>query len=103
MARLLLAEAADSDIQAILHHLGEKAGASVAGRYAADFDAVYSRLEIFPELGARRPKLGPTVRICTVLPYVVMYEYTPSDDLVVILRVLHGRRNMSRRSLRGQT
>ena len=103
MARLLLTNAADADIQDLMFDLGEKAGASVAGRYDADLDALYRRLEIFPEMGARRPELGPAVRICTVLPDVVIYEYRSSDDLVVIMRVLHGRRHMTRRSLRSRT
>lgn len=53
MARLVLAAAADADVQKILYDLYEKAGARVAERYDADFDAIYSRLELLPDMGAK--------------------------------------------------
>jgi len=48
----------------------------------------------FPEAGAARPELGPAVRIRPVAPYVVIYDISP--DTVTILRLLHGRRDITR-------
>ena len=63
-------------------------------RYAADFKSVYRRLADFPASGPRRPTLGPNARIAIVLPYIVIYDH--EDDIVTVLRVLHGKRNITR-------
>ena len=99
MARLVITATADADTAAIIDDLSDKAGANVAARYDADFDAFYRRLERFPESGAPRRKLGPTVRIGVVFPYVVFYRYVAADDAVLVLRVLNGRRKITRRML----
>ena len=99
MARLVITATADADTAVIIDDLADKAGAIVAARYDADFDAFYRRLERFPESGAPRRKLGPTVRIGVVFPYVVFYRYVEADDTVLVLRVLNGRRKVTRRML----
>ena len=99
MARVVITAAADGDAAAIIDDLAAKAGANVAVRYDADFDALYQRLKQFPESGAPRRKLGETVRIGVVFPYVVFYRYVEADDIVFVLRVLHGRRKITRRML----
>ena len=62
MARVVITAAADEDTANIIDDLANKAGGKVALRYEADFDALYRRLELFPESGAPRRKLGATVR-----------------------------------------
>jgi toxin ParE1/3/4 len=44
--------------------------------------------------------LGPNVRIGIVSPYIVIYRYAKNDDLVVVLRILHGRRKITGKMLR---
>lgn len=97
MARIVISPEADTDSASILDDLAGKAGAVVADRYEAEFDAVYNRLVAHPESGAPRPHLGKHVRICVVPPYVVFYEYIEADDTVQILRVAHGRRKITRK------
>lgn len=99
MARVLITDPADADSVAIIGDLTSKAGELVADRYDAEFDALYRRLEAFPESGSPRPKLGRFIRIGLVSPYVVVYRHIPDDDLVAIVRILHGRRRITRRSL----
>jgi len=99
VARLVITATADADIAVIIDDLTIKAGANVAARYDADFDAFYRRLERYPESGAPRRKLGPTVRVGVVFPYVVFYRYAEADDAVLVLRVLNGRRKITRRIL----
>ena len=99
MARIVITASADADTASILADLAAKAGAIVAERYDAEFDALYRRLERFPESGAPRPGLGQLVRIGIVLPYNVIHEYIDTDDVVMILRILHGRRRITRRML----
>ena len=52
-----------------------------------------------PKAAHRARKLGPTVRIGVVFPYVVFYRYAAADDAVLVLRVLNGRRKITRRVL----
>lgn len=102
MARIIVSPEADRDSASILDELAIKAGAAVADRYEGEFDSVYDRLAAHPESGAPRPRLGKHVRICVVPPYVVFYEYIEADDHVLILRVAHGRRKITRKFVRDQ-
>lgn len=57
------------------------------------FDAAYDRLAAFPRIGPTRNKLGQHARIWVVTPYVMVYDY--ADETVVVLRVVHGKRNIT--------
>jgi plasmid stabilization system protein ParE len=100
MARVVVTELAKRDIKAILSDLNERAGYRVAERYAAAFKAAYRRLTHVPAGGAPRQALGPHTRIEIVSPYIVIYDYEESNDRVTVLRVLHGKRNITRDLLR---
>ena len=99
MARVVITAPADADSTEIIRDLTAKAGELVADRYGADFDALYLRLAAFPEIGSPRPKLGRFIRVGLVSPYVVVYRHVPDDDLVAIIRIVHGRRRITRRTL----
>jgi toxin ParE1/3/4 len=101
VARVIVTSAADADLSAILADLGARAGAIVAERYNADIDCVYGRLADYPKSGAPRLRLGRRVRICVVSPYIVFYEHFETQNEVVIMRVAHGRRKITRKFLRG--
>ncbi len=58
-------------------------------------DSLFERLAMFPRSGASRPHLGHSIRIGVVAPYVSIYEL--DEDHVIVLRVLDGRRNITRR------
>jgi toxin ParE1/3/4 len=98
MARLVVTIRAARDVAAIVAMLTDNAGADVAIRYRRNIDTLYDRLSLFPRSGARRPSLGRDIRIGAVEPYVVIYEYRP--DTVRVLRVIDGRRNVTRRLVR---
>jgi len=82
----------------IIVYLTEKAGILVATRYRNDLDAAYDRLAGFPGAGSPRKALGRDARIVLVYPYVIVYDHV--GDTVTILRVLHCRRNITRRLVR---
>ena len=82
----------------MLEHLADLAGPAVARRYNQELNAVFERLAMFTESGAQRKSLGPYARIAVVAPYVVVYDY--QDNTVVIVRVLDGRRDITRRLVR---
>ena len=98
MTRVVVTEPAKRDVRNILSDLSERASYRIATRYADEFKAVYRRLGEFPAIGPPRSKLGPNCRIAIVLPYLVVYDYV--DDEVTVLRVLHGRRNITRSLIR---
>ena len=101
MARVFLSDLADADADDIVSDLGRKAGVDVAERYMADFDRLYRQLATFPESCARRPALGSNVRMGVVYPYVIFYEYSAAEDVVKIMRLLHGRRRITRKTVLG--
>jgi plasmid stabilization system protein ParE len=98
MVRVVVTELAKHDVRRIISDLSERAGYGVAANYAADFKAAYRRLRELPDIGPPRLTLGPTIRIVIVLPYLVFYER--EDNVVTVLRVLHGKRNITRDLLR---
>jgi toxin ParE1/3/4 len=93
MARVQLSALARQDVRDILADLSERAGSAVARRYGADFKRIYRSLAQFPAGGSPRRSLGPDVRVKIVYPYVVFYEN--AADTVMILRILHGHRDIT--------
>jgi toxin ParE1/3/4 len=100
VARVVITSLADADTAKILNDLNKQAGANVADRYDAGFDNLYQRLAQYPDSGAPRPKLGAYVRTSVVSPYVVIYEHLEDDDVVMIMRIVHGRRRITRHMLK---
>lgn len=103
MARVVISLVAQADTATILRDLAAKAGRGVAADYAASFEALYDRLAVYPSSGAPRPALGRHVRIGLVSPYVVAYRHVPDSDLVGVIRVVHGRRHITHKLLRGES
>lgn len=99
MAKLNVTPPAKADIGDILDHLGGVAGPAVADNMNADIINAFDQLIRFPRIGAARPKLGPAVRIWTVGPYVIYDRFDADNDVVRILRLVHGKRNVTRKLL----
>jgi plasmid stabilization system protein ParE len=100
MARLIVSPEAQTDLDAILDHLTEVAGKPVARRYGQRFHAAFRHLIDFPETGARRPRLGTDMRIWVVAPFLIFYRFSIDDDSIRVIRLLHGRRNITVRLFR---
>lgn len=66
----------------------------MAVRYNAAFRQAFQRLADFPGSGSPRPALGASIRIALVHPFVVIYDH--DESIVTILRILHGKRNITR-------
>jgi plasmid stabilization system protein ParE len=98
MTPVVVSPRADADVEEMLERLADLAGPSVARRYAQELEAVYERLALFPASGARRRSLGQYARIAVVSPYVIVYDYHGS--MVLIVRVLDGRRDITPRLVR---
>ena len=101
MARVIVSLLAQSDTAYIVADLAGKAGQAVAAEYLADFEAIYERLTVHPESGPTRPTVGRHVRIGIVSPYILLYEHDRASDTVTIFRIVHGKRKITGKLLRG--
>jgi Plasmid stabilization system protein len=101
VARLVFAPQAVEDISGVLTSLTERAGQRVADNYTDQFRSAFERLAAHPLSGGPRPRFGRNVRVTVVRPYIVIYR-AQADD-VVILRVMHGRRKITRRTVTERT
>ena len=100
MTRLVVTSNAEDDLNKILDYLKGKAGALVAEEYGLKFLTSIERLANFPGVGSRREAFGPNARVVVVPPYVLIYDYASAEDTVTLLRILHGKRNITRRLVR---
>jgi len=95
MTRLVVTTDADADFTDVVAYLQRKAGPRVAANYGRRVKHTLERLVEFPQSAAPRPVLGPNARIAIVSPYIPIYDYEPDVDTIVLLRILHERRNIT--------
>jgi toxin ParE1/3/4 len=67
---------------------------AAADRLLASFQATFALLATNPAMGRRRDELLPGMRSFPVGTYVAFYRI--ADEVVEIMRVLHGRRDIER-------
>ena len=101
MARVVVTDLADADTAKIVDDIARDAGHLVASQYSARFEVLYDKLAAFPESCQARTRLGAHIRVGVVVPYIVIYRYMKADETVSIIRVADGRRNITRKFLRG--
>lgn len=101
MTRLVVTADAEADINDILDYLAKEAGAEVAVAYGSKFRSAVERLLEFPRIGVRRAALGIDTRVTIVPPYILIYDYVSADDAITLLRVIHGKRHITHRLIRG--
>lgn len=94
MTRLRVSPEAESDLVEIIRYLGEHAGSRVAETYAKRVRRTLVKLQEFPRSGAPRHELGDMARIVVISPYIIIYDYVFTDDVVIVQRILHGRRDI---------
>jgi toxin ParE1/3/4 len=86
-------------VAGILSNIAREAGYSVASKYHTLIERLYAKLADYPEGFQTRPKLGPHVRVGIVYPYLVIYRHVRGEDTVSIVRVVDGRRKITRELL----
>jgi plasmid stabilization system protein ParE len=99
MARVVVSSNADEDTDNIFAYLAARAGRSIAVKYINLFESLYERLADHPASGPHRPVLGQDIRIGVVSPYIVIYRHSQTDDTVTVLRIIHGRQDITRKLL----
>lgn len=79
-----------SDIEAYVSRDNPRAALRLTARLREAF------LNIVRTPDQLRPKLGRTTRLFPVGSYVIVYDYDPVARRVVVLRVVHGARDLPR-------
>lgn len=75
------------------YYLATEASESVATRFIEGLQSVFARAAEVPLAGARRDELAPGLRVMFHGNYAVYY--LPHDQQLVIVRVLHGARDIA--------
>jgi plasmid stabilization system protein ParE len=101
MTRVIVTELADADTAEILADITREAGYRAAEKYNLRIESLYDRLAEHPDSYEARPKLGAHIRVGVVVPYLVIYRHAAGEDTVSIVRVVHGRRKITRKLLHG--
>jgi toxin ParE1/3/4 len=95
VTRLVVSRDAEKDLATILAYLKDEANAIVAEEFGHDLRRTLLRLLQFPESGALRPELGPHMRLAIVYPYLLLYDHAASQVELTLLRILHGKSNIT--------
>jgi toxin ParE1/3/4 len=98
MARLCFAPAAERDLQKISEDITAAAGERIALAFVGRLRQSLEGLTDFPRMGRRRTGFGAGVRSWALSPYIAFYRDSGSD--VEIIRIVHGRRKITRSLLR---
>lgn len=64
---------------------------AAADRLLTEIGAIFSHLAYYPRIGRERTEIEPGIRSLAVRSWVVLYRY--ADDVVDIVRVVHGARD----------
>jgi toxin ParE1/3/4 len=93
VSRFALTSSALHDLAAIDDYVRAESPAA-ADRLLASLQATFALLATNPAMGRRRDELRPGLRSFPVGTYVAFYRIV--GDVVEIVRVLHGRRDIER-------
>jgi toxin ParE1/3/4 len=90
-----LSERAEADLDNIWYYVAKESGSlEIANRLIDSLTDTFLLLSRQPHLGRSRDgDFGPGSRSLTVREYVIVYR-VDSNDEVLILRVVHGRRDL---------
>jgi toxin ParE1/3/4 len=102
MHRFRLSARAQVDFDEIIDYLRKVAGPTVANKYGRNIQNAVNRVAEIPGIGSPRPQFGPGTRVTIVRPYLIFYEEAEGSGEVLVLRVLHERRNITRDLLRSR-
>jgi plasmid stabilization system protein ParE len=100
MARVTFSPEARVDLIEITDYLSDVAGPRTARKYETEFNRVIRNLSDMPSTGSPRREFGLRVRALVVNPYVIFYEDASARGEILVLRILHGSRNIKREMLR---
>jgi len=89
-----LTDSAKDDVRSIWSYYAERAGVDVADRVLERLNAEFGRITRMPGRGHRRPDLT-THPVLFVRVYQLLISYQPTPGGILIVAVLHGRRDLA--------
>jgi toxin ParE1/3/4 len=87
---------ARADLRDAWQYIARESGPDRADQYLEGIEQRLRRLASQPYMGRARPELASGLRSIPAASHVVFYR--PAGDGIVIVRVLHGRRDVERLS-----
>jgi toxin ParE1/3/4 len=100
MASVRYAPAALLDLEKITNDIVANNGKLVAQKFLTKTKSSFGLLAEYPFVGRKRSRLGLNLLSWPVPPYIVLY--TPVDGGVKIVRVIYGRRRLTRKLVEGE-
>ncbi len=91
--RYIITTPANHDLEDILRSVADFAGFDQSDRFLTRFTEKLKQIVAFPNLGKPRPEWGENYRSIVLNDYLILYRST--DDLVEILRLVSGRRDLN--------
>jgi toxin ParE1/3/4 len=96
MAQVVVSPQAEQDLAQIVDEISDKADSAVADKLFDRIIAIVEKLAIVPEASGRLvPALGRDIRCHPIGNYNVYLRYDEAADTLFVVRVLHGRRNIT--------
>jgi toxin ParE1/3/4 len=92
-ARTCYSNAARADLVDIWLHIAAE-DVAAADRQIDRLEEAIARLRDFPGIGHVREDAGPGVKLLLQDSYLVIYRHSEAEALVVIERIVHGRRDL---------
>jgi toxin ParE1/3/4 len=89
--KIFVSDRADADLLEIYRYLTERNPAA-AECLVGEIHRKFENLSHFPFIGRDRSSLSQGIRSVVVYPYVIFY--TVERDRIIIVRILHGRRDV---------
>ena len=91
--RYVITSPANIDLEEILLQVAELSGFDRSDRFLARFSEKLKNIVAFPNLGKPRPEWGANYRSILLDDYLIIYRVT--EELVEILRIVSGRRDLN--------
>jgi len=101
MARVTFSPQARRDLADIVDFLFDFASPQTARKYEIEIRRVIENLTDLPSTGSPRRAFGPAVRILIVKPFLIFYDDRSDQGDVLILRILHGSRDITQDLIHG--
>src|SRR5262245_39153591 len=96
MAQVVVSPQAEQELAQLVDEIGDKAGPAVADNLLDRIVAIFHKLALVPKASGRLvPGLGKDIRCHPVGSYNVYLRYDEAVDTLFVVRVLHGRRNIT--------
>jgi toxin ParE1/3/4 len=90
--KIFVSDRADADLLQIYRYLAERNRTAAESLFFREIDRKFENLGLFPFIGRERTTLSKGIRSVVAHPYVIFYMV--DGDRIVIVRVLHGRRDI---------